>query len=295
MSDQSLGGIRLPEDSVGCRATHVGSTSASKSKRFDADFTCDHGLTAHQNELAGVSLPLASRAERKVQGASSAHCTVHAVLGEGSGVRFQGESHLEGNHLYLLNTKANIVDIQEQVRFYFGWESNKQEQHVFDAVATLDTSERIAFAIKPEVRLSSGKFVAKIQAIAWWVYEKGFADEVRILTEADLDPVDLYNAKVLAAVREFDPDGNAAAEAILAALPAGSGLSLRELTQATLMGARGYRALIRLLRTGAARLQKRERIGPQAVIVNAVADHADRHLLDRPSLIAQALPYQTAA
>lgn len=255
----------------------------------------DHGLAACEDETSGIVLPLSSQAERNVQGASSAHCTVHSVLGDGQGVRFQGESYLENNLFCLLNTAANIVEMREQVRFFFGWDPEKQEQHVFDVVVTLDNGERIAFAIKPEVRLVSGKFEAKMQEVAWWVYQQGFADDVRILTEADLDPVELYNAKVVAAVREFDPDGHAAAEAALGAMPAGGGLSLRELTLATGMGARGYRALIRLLRTGEARLQKRERIGPQAVIVSAVPDAVIGHLPDRPKLFAQAQPYQTAA
>jgi hypothetical protein len=260
----------------------------------------EHGIAALPDTLSGIVLPGASQAGRDVQRASSAHCTGQGVLGNGNGVRVQVESGLEFNHFYVLNTVKNIAKMQEQVRFYFGWDPKKQTQHIFDVFAVLDNDERIAFAIKPEIRLNSTNkekqdFEEHMQAVAWWVYEKDFADDVRILTEADLDPVALHNAKVLAAVRERDSDADLAAIQELRKLPAGGGLSLRELTLGIGMGARGYRALIRLLRSGEARLQALGRIGPQAVIVNVAGSKMIDHMPDRPMLYAQPQPYQTAA
>lgn len=259
-----------------------------------------HGIAALPDTPSGMVLPGPSQAERNVQGASSAHCIGHTVLGDDHGLRMQGESSLEINHFYILNTVKNIVKMQEQVRFYFGWGPKKLKQHIFDVCAVLDTGERIAFAIKPEIRLNSTNkekqdFEEHMQAVAWWAFEKDFADDVRILTEADIDPVALDNAKVLAAVRERDSDADLAAIHELRKLPSGGGLSLRELTLAIGMGARGYRALIRLLRSGDARLQALGRIGPQAVIVNVAGNKMIDHLPDHPVLIAQAQPYQTAA
>lgn len=260
----------------------------------------EHGIAALPDTLSGIVLPCASQAGRNVQRASSAHCIGHTVLGDNDGFRMQGESGLEINHFYILNTVKNIVKMQEQVRFYFGWDPKKQTQHIFDVFTVLDNGERIAFAIKPEIRLNSTNkekqdFEEHMQAVAWWVFEKDFADDVRILTEADLDPVALHNAKVLAAVRERDSDADLAAINELRKLPSGGGLSLRELTLVIGMGARGYRALIRLLRSGEARLQAVGRIGPQTVILNVAGSKMIDHLPDRPVLIAQAQPYQTAA
>lgn len=260
----------------------------------------EHGIAALPDSQSGIILPAASQAERNVQRASAAHCIGHVVLGNGHGLRMQGESGLEINHFYILNTMKNVARVQEQVRFYFGWDPEKQMQHIFDALVVLDTGERIAFAIKPEIRLNSTNkekqdFEEHMQSVAWWVYEKDFADDVRILTEADLDPVALHNAKVLAVVREGDADADLAAIKVLQSLPAGGGLSLRELTLAIGMGARGYRGLLRLLRSGEARLQVNERISPQPVIVNASGGKMIDHLPDRPVLIAQAPPFCTAA
>jgi hypothetical protein len=68
----------------------------------------------------GRVLPAPSRAERKVTSASKGHCIGFAVLGRGAGVRMQAESHLELNHLYLLNADPAIADLREQVRFCYG-------------------------------------------------------------------------------------------------------------------------------------------------------------------------------
>ncbi|SCM68734.1 hypothetical protein [Donghicola eburneus] len=221
------------------------------------------------DDHGGVLLPAPSRADRTIQKASAAHCTGYTVLGDGEGTRFQGESYLELCHLYLLNAMKNVAEMREQVRFLYGWDPEKPQAHYFDVFATLDDGTRIAFAVKPEVRLASGRVEREMSEIAWWVQEFDFADDVRILTEADINPVDLRNAKALAAVRQPDPEADAAARAVLEALPAGAGQSLRDLTLATGMKARGYRALLRLLRSGTARLQRHELIRPTTIIVNA--------------------------
>ena len=63
-------------------------------------------------------------------------------------------------------------------------------------------------------------------------YEKDFVDDVRILTEVDLNPVELHNAKILAAVRVADPEADVAACEILSRLPPEGGQTLRELYSA---------------------------------------------------------------
>jgi hypothetical protein len=212
-------------------------------------------------------LPAESRAERAIAAASRGHCTAFAVLGDGPGQRMQAESHLELCHLLLLNADRGIVDLREQVRFRYG--TRDEHVHFFDAVATRTTGERIAFTIKPEDRLRSGRFLAEMQEIAWWVHRKGFAHDVRLLTDADVDPVDLHNARIVAAVREPDPEADAAARAAARAL-AGA-VSVKDLTAATELGARGYRAVLRLIRSRALQSVRRERITPSSLVLWAGA------------------------
>lgn len=235
----------------------------------------------------GIYLPEPSQAERDITGASSHHCVAHTVLGDGVGVHTQAESLLELHNLFLLNVMMNVVSLQEQVRFFYGWDRKNQKQHIFDVVATLDCGSRVAFAVKPEVRLVSGCFETEMQEVAWWVYEHGFADDVRIMSEADINPVDLRNAKILAAVREADPEADAVALEVVRGLPAGGGQSLRDLTLSTGMAARGYRSLIRLIRSGVLRLQRHEVIGPKVVVMNANAKGAVIDLHSRKGLLVR--------
>jgi len=225
-----------------------------------------------------ISLPGASRAERNVPRASTAHCTVTSVLGRGDGTRFQSESLLEYRHKLVLNSFGNLVDMREQVRFLYGLHDEREV--VFDIYITLDDGTRIACDVKPEKRLESGRHLLKMQEVAWWVLEKDFADEVRLFSEADLDPVELFNALVYSAVRGPDPEADAAALAVVIALE--GGCCLRDLTQEIGLQARGYRAILRLLRDRALCTFGHVRITPD-VIVTRSADFTSiiRSLHDR--------------
>lgn len=200
--------------------------------------------------LGGISLPARSTADRNVAKASAAHCTGHTVIGDGDGVVMQAESYLELCNLQLLNAKLNVTSLKEQVRFTFGFHKLRQQEHVFDVVADLENGDRIAFAVKPTVRLRSGRFLSEMQTVAWWVRERGFADEVRIISEADFSPTDQKNAAIFAAVRGSDPAADEAARRVAENIPSSRSRSLRALTIETGLEARGYRALLRLVRSG---------------------------------------------
>ena len=243
----------------------------------------------------GLVMPQPSQAERDITGASSHHCVAHTVLGDGAGVHTQAESLLELCNLFLLNAMLNVVSLREQVRFHYGWDRDNYKQHIFDVVATLDCESRIAFAVKPEVRLQSGRFEAEMQEVTWWVYENGFADDVRIMSEADINPVDLRNAKILASVREADPDADAVVLEVVRGLPVGGGQSLRDLTLSTGMAARGYRSLIRLVRSGVLRLQQHEVIGPKTVVMNANAKGTVIDMQDRKGLMVRSIQVENGS
>lgn len=259
-----------------------------------------HFLSPPPEVSGGIATPERSKAERDVPRASSGHCTAYTVLGSGSGTETQGESLLEINHLFVLNTVPNVAELREQVRFYFGWDPKKQRQHIFDVVAVLTTGERIAFAIKPEFRLNSSSqekqdFEDEMRVVAWWAYQKDFVDDVRILTEVDLDPIELHNAKILAAVREADPEADVVAFQVFSSLPPEGGQTLRALTLQTGMGARGYRALLRLLRGGQAFMVKRECISPKTLIAVPSDDKFGGEEEHTRCLNAEAQPMRAAA
>ncbi|WP_157764680.1 hypothetical protein [Rhodobacter sp. CZR27] len=211
-------------------------------------------------EPSDVRLPAPSRADHDVPRASKSHCIVHTVLGDGDGVRAQAESLLEHKWQLVLSARPETVDLREQVRFRYG----RDDEHIFDIVVTERSGRRIAYTVKPEVRLVSGRFLAQMQEVAWWVRRKRFADDVRLLSDADLDPVELYNAHLIAAVHEPDPEADARALEVAATLTGAR--CIRDLTLATGLEARGYRAILRLLRGHQLCTARPERITPDTLV-----------------------------
>ncbi|ULB09184.1 hypothetical protein ORIO_04495 [Cereibacter azotoformans] len=209
----------------------------------------------------GRLLPALRQGDRKVANASTRHCTVLAVLGHGAGRRFHAESYLEYGHLLQLSADPEVRRLDEQVLFQFG---PKASSHYFDVVATMTSGARIAYTVKPEFELRAGAFLTHMQNVARHVRRTQFASEVRLLTEADLDPVALHNAKLFTGLRDADPVADATARACAADLV--GALPLLDLTRRTGLEARGYRALLRLLRSGELSLARRERITPASIV-----------------------------
>ncbi|RWR04141.1 PDDEXK family nuclease [Paenirhodobacter populi] len=224
----------------------------------------------NRSNAGGIVLPEPSRAERSIANAATGHCTAFAVLGDGNGIRFQAESHTELLNLLILNASPEVADLREQVLFSYG--PKLEDHHYFDALAVHRNGRRIAYTVKPEAHLHRRRkddpkglpFLERMQIITWWVRKQRFADDVRLITEADLDPVLVHNAKIIAAVREPDPEADGAAW--LQVRHVIGARTLRDLTQSISMDARGYRALLRLIRNGRLRVQAGQRISPSILV-----------------------------
>ncbi|RAZ81737.1 hypothetical protein [Cereibacter johrii] len=219
-------------------------------------------VSLRQPQARDVWLPTPSRADRDVPRASKGHCIVHAVFGDGEGVRVQAESLLEHKWQLIVSARPETLELREQV--LFRWGDRPTDKHVFDMVVKERSGRRIAYTVKPEIRLRSGRFLAEIQEIAYWVKFKQFADDVRLLTDTDLDPVELYNARVTAAVAKPDAEADSRAVALAATLTGAR--SIRDLTQALGMGERSYRAVLRLLRNHRLCTARTDRITPETLV-----------------------------
>ena len=220
---------------------------------------------------SAVVLPAPSRAGRYIAIASNRHCTAHDVLGHGAGFRIQCESALERNHAHIINARPQTHDLREQVVFPYPFADSKT-RHIFDFYVTELDGRRIACAVKPDVltrkrgegQMPGEDFITHMQTVSFWVQERNFADEVRLLTEKDIDPAELHNARILASVREPDPEADAAAWELTRYLLGGR--SLRDLTRDLGLAERGYRALLRLVRMRALVGQPGHRLTPDILI-----------------------------
>ncbi|MTH36384.1 hypothetical protein GL279_17460 [Paracoccus limosus] len=220
-----------------------------------------------------VVLPTPSKAERDIAIASNRHCTAHDVLGHGAGVRIQCESGLERSHAFIINSRLQTYDFREQVSFPYPFKDSKT-RHIFDFYVTEVDGRRIACTVKPDARtrkrgehqMPGEDFITHMQTVSFWVQERNFADEVRLLTEKDIDPVELHNAHALAAFRDPHPDPDADAAAWELTRHLVGGRSLRDLTRDLGLAERGYRALLRLVRMRALVGQPGHRLTPDILI-----------------------------
>lgn len=215
--------------------------------------------------------PLPSSAERDVALSSTAHFCGHVVIGGGTGdgvfsmpARIvQIESHLELCWTLCLSVRPDVVDLREQVAFEWFDEHGEVFTHYFDLVITLLDGTRLACTVRP-VALAREHFRQKIAWIAHQVRLSGFAVDVRLLTDQDLNPVELDNAWLLHAVRVPDMKSDSRAAQVLADM---SGcVSLAKLTQDVGRGAAGFRALLRLVRSGHLRLLSPERVTSTSMV-----------------------------
>lgn len=217
-------------------------------------------------------LPLPSTAQRDVALSSKSHFCGHVVIGDGSGRGaiagvpprvVQVESHLELCWCLCLSVRADIADLREQMQFDWFNEDGEVHPHYFDLFVTRTDGTRIACAIRPTAWIG-GEFGRQMPRIAAQTRAGRFADDVRLLTDADIDTVELHNAWLLHGVRAGDPVADEAAARVLADM---SGMSsLADLTAMTGCGAGGFRALLRLVRWGQLRPLHHEHITPATIV-----------------------------
>lgn len=198
-----------------------------------------------------------SSCDRRPQVSSKGHCSGHLMVGPWPGRVLYCESHLEQQWVHCLNAHPKTRSLREQVAFEWQDDAGDLRTHYFDLFVEQTDDRLIAYTVKPEIFLRAG-FMDRMACIASQARESGFVHDVRLLTDADLDPVELSNARLTYAMRAPDPGADSAAAAVVAAM---SGIAtLGELTSRIGLDARGYRALIRLVRAGILRATRHEHI-----------------------------------
>ncbi|MBO9456950.1 hypothetical protein J7376_16090 [Paracoccus sp. R12_1] len=226
----------------------------------------------HREHLGGFAPPLPSSADRMVATSSRAHFCGHVVIGDGSGRgAISGvtprvvhvESHLELCWCLCLSVRPDIIDLREQARFDWFDEDGEVRSHFFDLLVTRNDGSRLACAIRPAIR-SRGRLGRQLPRIATQVRASGFADDVRLLTDHDLDSVELHNAWILHGIRVGDQQVDARAVDVFETLSGTATLS--ELTSRIGLGVVGFRALLRLLRSGHLQMLRSEKITPSATV-----------------------------
>lgn len=224
----------------------------------------------------GLDLHLPSRAERKIARFSKGHFTGRIVASGGddgysAGRLIMVESHLEFCWCLVLLARRATADLREQAAFEWYDINGEMHTHFFDFLLTERDGKRIACAVRPAAR-TRGRFGATMPRIAHQARKRGFAHEVRLLTDDDLDPVALFNAKLMHGMRQSQPEADIAAERVVAGM--GGIAVIEDLVRRIGMGADGYRAVVRLIRRHRLRLVDHVRIGYQTAVYAAPGSRA---------------------
>lgn len=220
-------------------------------------------MELYQN-AAGVRVPTPSLAERTPAISSRGHASGHLIVGKGNNQRvLLVESNLEYKWAIILATDPDVLDLKEQVRM--DWSDNsRQRSHYFDFLATMRSGTRAAMIVKPEKRTRSMKFLSEVAAIAEHAKRVGFVDEVRVLTDTCIDDIRLTNAKMFHSMREADEEADSAAALAVEGLIGATALS--ELVTRIGLGARAFRAVVRLIANGRLECLHHEVISPKSLV-----------------------------
>lgn len=208
-------------------------------------------------------LPGPSRADRNVPLASKGRFTGHIVAGPGAGRIIQTESHLEFDWCLCLLARPETAELREQVAFEWHGSDGVVHLHFFDFLVVQIDRRSIAYTVKPKKRTSQ-KFLEEMQLVTDQAVSQGFVDDVRLLSEEDLDPVAVFNARLFHGMRASDAEADAMARDVVARMSGTT--SLLELTNLIEIGPRGFRALIRLMAKHVLVPVRRGRISPQTEV-----------------------------
>jgi hypothetical protein len=208
-------------------------------------------------ETGGILLPEASAGDRATQVGSSHHFTGQIVIGDGRGRVLGTESHLEMKATLILAARPETAALFEQIAFEWKDATGASRTHYIDLMVQQHDGQWVGYAVRPWARLSKA-YLADLARIKAQAIASGFLWDFRIFTDRDVDPIDLFNARLLHSVRVAEPDADAAARSVAAAI-----------TGVTTIGAlvadigihgQGFRAIVRLIRSGHLQPVRHERI-----------------------------------
>ena len=169
--------------------------------------------------------------------------------------------------LLFVLARLDIIDVREQQGALYRDDAGVLRRHFFDFVVTTGDGTRKAIAYKPSERVRALNFDAFLADLAGRI-SPNFADEVVLITERDLPPATIHNAKLMHACRR-DPPGDAD-EAVLAVLATITGrISIADLRDAAGHGGEGFRATVRLIGSGRIVMEGTGRITDHTLVRDA--------------------------
>lgn len=194
----------------------------------------------------GVTLPERVQLARKTAVGAREHQTGQVTIDPDEGYTVGYDSNTEMKWMLVLLARPDVVRIESQMIFQWLDADGKAGKHFFDFRVGMADGKRVAIMVKSEYRRRQAKVQTELAEVAARV-PRSFADEVVVMTERDIDPVEYFNAEMMHEMRRPDPDADAAVRRLLGEIV--GAVRIKDLVDAIGLGARGFRAVVRLLRS----------------------------------------------
>lgn len=210
----------------------------------------------YETPNGGIRLPRPYTGRKMGFGAKK-HFTGSFVHGEDEGQVMDVQSHTEFQTALVLLARRDVVRLENQVAFEWIDVDGTRRTHFFDFRVTLRDGRRIAVVVKWSTKARKPQFKEVTTRIASQV-PPAFADEVLVVTERHLDPIDVHNAELIHAARLPEPDFDAAARRVIQCLTGAA--KIGDLVSAAGHGGQVFRAIVRLIGAHELELVAHERI-----------------------------------
>lgn len=211
----------------------------------------------------GITMPERVQTARKTAVGAREHQTGQVTIGPDEGYTMGYDSNTEMKCMLVLLARPEVAGIESQVPFSWLDAEGKTRKHYFDFRVLMTDGKRVAVMVKSEHRRNQPKVQNELADVAARV-PRSFADEVVVMTERDIDPVEYFNAEMMHEMRRPDHDADAIARRLLGEIV--GAVRIQELVDAIGLGARGFRAVVRLLRSHELELTLNVRITHEAYV-----------------------------
>lgn len=214
-------------------------------------------MMSYNVETGGIRLPEQSAAERSTQVGSSHHFTGQIVIGDGVGRLLRTESHLEMKAALILAVRPETAELFEQIAFEWTDADGTRRVHYIDLVVQQKDGRWIGYAVRPAARVCP-TYLKKLARIKAQAQANGFLWDFRLFSDEDVDPDELFNARLLHSVRVPEPNADAIARKVISG--ARGVVTIGSLVAETGLEGHGFRAVVRQIRSRNLHAVRRERI-----------------------------------
>lgn len=219
----------------------------------------------------GIRLPELSKGDRATQVGSTHHFTGGLVIGDGPGRRVGTESNLERKAALIIHAHPETLSLVEQVLFEWVNPEQKVVPHWIDLVQTRTDGRVFGYAVRPTAHAGS-EYQLRLALIEEQAIAQGLLDGLRLFTEEDVCPTEWHNACHFLAVRRPDCFADPVAADVVSKMTGVA--TIGELVAATGLEGMGFRAMVRLIRSGHLKMLRHEWISYNSQVFKAKAIQA---------------------